>query len=545
MKIVTVDEMRRLEEASASEGTSADTLMENAGLAAANEARKALGAIAGSRILVLVGPGNNGGDGLVAARHLQRWGATVTAYLVLRRPTEDPKLRLALQRGVIGLRASDDAKLRALDGELGRTRLVIDAVLGTGSSRPLEGIVQEVMLRLGAARCHRSGMTVIALDFPTGMNADTGQADSASPQADITVAFGYPKAGHYQFPGAGKVGRLEVVDIGIPEHLAEGIKLELLTGSWVKGKLPARPLSAHKGTFGHALVIAGSRNYVGAAYLASQAAARVGPGLVTLASPQSIYPIVASKLTEVIHMPLPDDGDGSFHPDAAGLVRRNLHHYSTLLVGCGFGISEGVTEFLRRLLLIEPHPSLPVVIDADGLNNIAKIKGWWQELKSPAVLTPHPGEMSTLTGIPIEDIQARRIDSARESSARWGTVVALKGAHTLIASPRGLCRVSPYANPGLASGGTGDVLTGIIAGLMAQGLPPDDATCCGVYLHGAAGEMIREDMSDTGTLAGDLLPALPRAIKALKEDSFVERPVRDGPWSARVSGREAPRAVGC
>jgi NAD(P)H-hydrate epimerase len=264
-------------------------------------------------------------------------------------------------------------------------------------------------------------------------------------------------------------------------------------------------------------VVAGSRNYVGAAYLASQGAARVGPGLVTLASPQSIYPILASKLTEVIHLPLPEDANGRFHPDAAGVLREVLHQYSSLLIGCGFGRSDGLVEFLRKLFFQEPYPSIPSVIDADGLNNLSEIEDWWRGLKSPLALTPHPGEMATLTGIPTPRIQARRNETALEWSAKWGVAVALKGAYTVVATPEGMCRISPFANPGLASGGTGDVLTGIIAGLMAQGLSPADAASCGVYLHGAAGEVVRQDMGDTGTLAGDLLPVLPGVIKRVKE----------------------------
>ena len=509
--------MRQLEEASAAEGVSTDTLMENAGLAVAEGARKVLGTIAGSKVLVLVGPGNNGGDGLVAARHLQRWGASVTGYLSMPRPDDEPKLRLARDAGVVTISAADDSKLNALDGELAHSRLVIDAVLGTGRSRPLEGVVREAMLRLNAARASRENVTVMALDQPTGMDADTGQVDSACAQADITITFGHPKVGHFKFPGAGKLGKLKVVDIGIPGNLAQDINLELLTGEWVSERLPLRPPDAHKGNFGHALIIAGSRNYAGAAYLAAQGAARVGPGLVTLASPQSIYPILASKLTEVIHLPLPEDQDGRFHPDAAEIIRQNLYQYSSMLVGCGFGLSDGLVNFLRGLLFTEPRLSLPLVVDADGLNSISKIENWWRDLQCPTVLTPHPGEMAALTGIPTADIQAKRVETTQEWAKRWNKVVTLKGAHTVIATPEGASRISPFANPGLASGGTGDVLTGIIAGLLAQGLSPEDAACCGVYIHGAAAEMVREEMGDAGTLAGDLLPVLPRVIKAVKE----------------------------
>lgn len=516
MKIVSVEQMRRLEGSSEAQGVSTDTLMENAGLAVAREARKVLTYVAGSRVLFLVGPGNNGGDGLVAARHLRRWGADVSAWLITGRRQEDPKLHLAFASGVHIASSSDDAGPESLEQELGRCRLVIDAVLGTGRPRPLEGAVRDAMLRLKAARGLRSDMTVMALDLPTGMDADTGQVDPACPQADITLSFGYPKTGHFQFPGAANVGRLKVLDIGIPGHLAEGINLELLTPEWVGARMPARPMSAHKGTFGHALIMAGSRNYVGAAYLASQAAARVGPGLVTLASPKSIYPILASKLTEMIHLPLPED-DGRFHPAGAEQVREKIHQYTALAVGCGLGRSEGLVEFLRTLLLQDPQPPMPVVIDADGLNTLSEIEGWWQELRCPAVVTPHPGEMSTLTGAPTAEIQSDRTAAALEWAARWGVVVVLKGAHTVVATPEGMCRISPFANPGLASGGTGDVLTGVVAGLLAQGISPEDASCCGVYLHGAAGEAVRTEMGDAGTLAGDLLPALPRVMRQVRE----------------------------
>lgn len=516
MKIVTVEQMQALEQACASAGTSTDTLMENAGLAVARLSRDAAGGPAGVRVLVLVGPGNNGGDGLVAARHLRRWGAEVTAYILQPRRPDDTRLHETAQAGVAILHAKDDPEARLLAAELRRARIVLDAVLGTGRARPLEGKVREAMLATTAARAARPGMIVAALDFPTGMDAGTGAVDPACPRADVTVTFGFPKTGHFQFPGAAHLGRLEVVDIGIPGDLSRGIDLELLTGDWVRDRLPSRPSFSHKGIFGHSLIVAGSPNYVGAAYLAAQAAARVGPGLVTLASPEGIYPILASKLTEVIHMPLPQDEDGRIQASATGTIEKNLAQYSSIVAGCGFGRSPGLVEFLRGLLLGEPRPSVPVVIDADGLNNLAQIPEWWKGVGFPLVVTPHPGEMSTLASVPTPDIQSRRVDVAREYAAKWNAVVALKGAHTVVASPDGMCRVSPFANPGLSSGGTGDVLTGTIGGLLAQGLSPEIATCCGVYVHGLAGEMARERLGDTGMLAGDLLPLLPAAVRDIK-----------------------------
>ena len=516
MKIVTVEQMRRLEQACPPLGISIDSLMENAGLAVARQARRLLGVVAGSRILVLVGSGNNGGDGLVAARHLQRWGARVTVYILLPRPADDPKLRLAEDEEVTVKSSSDDPNLKALDAEMARSRLVIDAVLGTGRARPLEGVVKEALLHLADFRSARSDVQVIALDLPTGLDADTGLVDPACPQADVSVALAYPKVGHVQFPGAERVGRLEVVDIGIPDRLAEDVTLELLTAEAAEACLPRRQLDAHKGTFGHALVIAGSRDFVGAAYLASQAAARVGAGLVTVAAPEGIYPMLASKLTEVIHLPLPQDDDGMVNHAAAKMVKETLTHYDAVMVGCGMGRSKGAQAFLNELLTAEPSLSIPMLIDADGLNNLSTLPTWWHTLKCPTVLTPHPGEMSTLTGIPTSQIQASRIETARVHSSLWGATVVLKGAHTVVAHSDGRCYVSPFANPGLASGGTGDVLSGIIVGLMAQGAAPQDAAMAGVYIHGLAGERIRGELGEAGMLAGDLLPTLPGVLRWLR-----------------------------
>lgn len=530
MKIVTSAQMVALEQAAQHRGVSTDTLMENAGRAVAEVARQALGGVAGARLLVLVGPGNNGADGLVAARHLARWGGEVVTYVVARRPHPDPKMELAHRYGVTILHAADDPGLEKLERLLVRCRLVIDAVLGTGRARPLDGVVRDVLLHLGAINSpsilpqketggdfHRP--LLLALDLPTGLNADTGAVDPACPSADVTVTLGFPKVGLLTFPGAARVGQLRVVDIGLPNGLVEEeqIPLELLTTPWVGRHLPLRPLDSHKGTFGHALLVAGSRSYVGAAYLAAQAAVRVGAGLVTLAAPQGIYPIVAGKLTEVIHLPLPEDAEGQVHPGATQVVRDNLSHYSSLAVGCGLGRSPGTSLFLARLLFQEPRPTLPTVIDADGLNHLSQLPGWWQQLGAQVALTPHPGEMATLTDTSIAHVQQDRIATARQWATRWNSTLALKGAHTVVAEPGGLVRVSPFANPALASGGTGDVLTGIIAGLMAQGLTPFEATCCGVYLHGEAAEAVRRARGDTGTLASDLIERLPETIRQLRQ----------------------------
>ena len=524
MKVVTAAQMAAIEQASDRSGVSLDTLMENAGLAVAQAARDELGGAAGAPVVILVGPGNNGADGLVVARHLRRWGADVVCCLLTRRPDLDPKLDLALEYGVEILSSPDDETLKCL---LRRSRLVIDAVLGTGRSRPLEGPVRDAMLALQATRQRRSAPLLLALDLPTGLNPDTGEVDPACPGFDVTLALGYPKGGLLRFPGAEHAGRLQVLDIGIPPGLAEerAVDIEMLTPNWAASNLPPRPLDSHKGAYGHALVVAGSRHYVGAAWLASQASVRTGAGLTTLASPEGVYPIAAAKGAEAIHLPLPQDDAGRIHPSAAAVIRESERRFTSALVGCGMGWSEGATEFLR-LLLNETRDrlaGLPMLIDADGLNNLSGIENWRTQVNGPLVLTPHPGEMSTLTGIPVGRIQADRESIAREWAERWGATLVLKGAHTIIASPGEPVRIAPFANPGLATGGTGDVLSGVIVSLLAQGTPPPVAAAVGVYLHAAAGRSVTERIGQTGLAASDLLDELPSAIAALRNPEPVPK----------------------
>ena len=516
--------MAAIEQAAPPRGVSLDTLMENAGLAVAGKARQMMGgAAAGLGVLVLVGPGNNGADGLVAARHLRRWGAEVAACVVTRRPDPDPKMESALEYGVTVFNAGDNDGLEILQRRLSRSSLVIDAILGTGRSRPIEGITAAVIQGIEDHRAAPRPPMVLAVDLPTGVDCDTGAADPAGLTADLTAALGFPKAGLVTFPGAVRVGRLEVVPIGLPDGIpgVGNVSLELLTAQWAGRHLPQRPPDSHKGTFGHALIVAGSRNYVGAACLAAQAALRVGAGLVTLATPLSVYPIAAAKLTEVIHRPLPEDEDGRIHPDAAPLVAGLAAGCSSLAVGSGLGWSGSTGGFMDALLdelsALGAGACPPIVFDADGLNNLSTLQGWWERLPSPAVLTPHPGEMATLTGGTTAQVQRDRLTAARRWASEWGVTLGLKGAGTVIATPQGLTRVSPFANPGLASGGTGDTLTGAIAGLLAQGLPPDIAAACGVFVHGQAGGEVTRQRGDAGTIASDLIEVFPSVIRGLKD----------------------------
>ena len=514
MKLVTVEQMMELERKA---GVPVPQLMENAGLAVAQEVWLLLGEVAERAILVLAGPGNNGGDGLVAARHLHDWGSKVDVYMLKPRDAEqDDVYRQVVERDIPVKTMADDKGFQALEEMLSRAEVVIDGLLGTGRMRPIDGELAEIMKRLAAARQRPLPPRILALDLPSGVDCDTGAVDPLCVPAEVTVTMAHSKVGLHTLPAAQYCGRIEVVDIGIPAALSENLPYELMTAAWARSLLPARPLEANKGTFGKVLVVAGSTNYVGAAYLAAVGAGRVGAGLVTLACARSIYPIMAAKLVESTFFPLPDV-EGFLTGESAHSVLQALDQgYNALLVGCGLGQMAYVQAFIQSLLpRLKGETLRAVVIDADGLNALAGREHWWQELSVPAIVTPHPGEMSRLTGLPIADIQAARLQTAVRQASAWGTTVILKGAHTVVAAPDGRARVSPFANPALASGGTGDVLAGAIVGLVAQGMEPFDAAALAVYLHGRAGEKVRGELGDAGLLAGDLLSVLPQVIKEL------------------------------
>ncbi len=536
MKLVTVAEIQEAEKGA---GVPVAQLMENAGLAVAQEAWLLLGEVAERRIVVLAGPGNNGGDGLVAARHLREWGGDVSVYLLKGRDKKDSVFAPLVEAKVPATTAEEDAKkgYKRLEELLGGADMVIDALLGTGRARPIEGALAEVLERLRTARGRTLPPRLLAVDVPTGLDADTGAADPRCVAADATVALGWSKVGLHVLPGAQLAGRVEVVEIGIAKSVESEGWTELMTARWARSALPERPAGAHKGTFGRALVVAGSPRYVGAAYLACMGGLRAGAGLVTLACASSLYPIFAAKLTEATFEPLPDD-EGHLTAEGAHAVGQALAQpstgsgraYDALLVGPGLGQQGYVQAFMHSLLTHLTSDSVRgVVIDADGLNKLSKVEGWWKELAVPTVITPHPGELSRLTGLSMEEIQSDRLAVARRCAAEWGVTVVLKGANTVVAAPdpdgHGVrARLSPFANPGLASGGPGAVLAGVIAGLLAQGpstgsgqgLEPYEAASLGVYLHGLAGERVREELGSAGMVASDLLPALPRAIKELR-----------------------------
>jgi len=555
MKIVTTEEMRQLEQGADASGVSYAQMMESAGRAVALVCERALD-VTGRSILVLVGPGNNGGDGLVAAYYLAEAGAEVACYIWKRNVEGDANFARVEELGLPVIWAEEDEGWEQLRQRTGEAGVIVDALLGTGVDRSIDGTLRELLEGAGeAVRRGQSGKgrelvtpslpgqppgaaptplpLVVAVDVSSGVNCDSGAVDAVTLPADLTVTFGCPKVGQLRFPAAEVVGQLVVADIGIPTDLLQPLELDLATGEMVRSLLPRRPLDAHKGTFGRALLVAGSVNYTGAAYLAGAAATRVGTGLVTLALAGLLHPVIASKLTEATYLILPHDL-GVIAPEAVSVLAKKMEGYDALLLGPGLTQEEPTVEFVQRLLSLqgtsrrgrigfraveapaEQRLELPpLVIDADGLNILTQMDGWAAHLPQGTILTPHPGELSRLTGRPVAEINSQRIGTARECAREWNQVVVLKGAFTVVASPEGRAVVQPFANPGLASAGTGDVLAGAIVGLRAQGLGSFEAAVVGAYLHGLAGQLAREELGDAGMVAGDLIPRLPLAIHRL------------------------------
>ncbi|HEY7295372.1 MAG TPA: NAD(P)H-hydrate dehydratase [Dehalococcoidia bacterium] len=531
MKLVTSEQMRRLEQAAEAAGVSTAELMENAGLAVAQEAWMLLGSLEERRIVVLCGPGNNGGDGLVAARHLGDWGVNVGVYLL--KPREnDPLVEAVRELEVPVANAEEDADLDTLRSWLTGSDLVIDALLGTGRARPIEGALAAVLDAVGAARESTPPPKILAVDLPSGLDADSGAVDPHAVPADQTVTFQYPKLGLYT-PERDVAGRLQVVEIGIPAGAAQDLPLELLERSWVRKHLPERPASANKGTFGKVLSLTGSLQYVGAAYLSTAAAARAGAGLVTFACVRSILPILAAKFAEGTFLPLPEE-DGFLAESSAAPVAEELERYDVLLAGCGLSHRDSAAAAFTDLLGRIAHERKGFVFDADALNILSTLDSWADRLPAGGVLTPHPGEMARLTGKSIAEIQAKRMETAANAARQWQQVVVLKGAGTIIAAPDGRTWLSPFSNPALASAGTGDVLAGTIAGLLAQGLAAPEAAACGVFLHGTAGDLLRKELGDAGVLASDVLEALPRARQEVL--GLAQAPATPFPGLGGLSG---------
>jgi hydroxyethylthiazole kinase-like uncharacterized protein yjeF len=511
MKYVSVAEMVAIEKESDSRGHTYSAMMEHAGRGLAEATHTAYCNLPSQRALGLVGSGNNGGDTLVAFAYLQEWGWQTTAYIVRPRPEDDPLIERLLQSGGKVIKHEDDRDYHVLAASLDTYPVLLDGVLGTGIRLPLRGAVAETLELVKTRLLNmETPPHVIAVDCPSGVDCDTGEAASACIPADITVTMAGIKQGLLRFPAYQLVGKLHCVGIGLPDGLDayDAIRREVIDDQWVRRVMPERPLDSHKSTFGVVMIVAGSVPYSGAVLLAGETAFRSGAGWVTLAVPEPLHGALAGAFMEATWLPLQHEG-GWIAENASVTVLNNLDRVTAMLIGPGFGLQPGTERFLEELLR-SGRDGLPhLVVDADGIKLLANLQDWPNMLLSPAILTPHPGEMSILTGMPVAEIQSNRIGVACRYAQEWGHVVVLKGAFTVIASPDGRASLIPVATPALARAGTGDVLAGLIVGLRAQGVPSYEAAAAGAWIHAQAGLQAAEMMGSTATvLAGDVMAAV-------------------------------------
>ena len=516
MKLALVEEARNMDQlATKLYHIPSLLLMENAGLRVVEAAVAELGGtIRGKRVLVFAGKGNNGGDGFVVARHLANQGAEVKVFLLARledyRGDARVNLDILEQMSVKLFQLHEGKDLNLVKIALVYTDLIIDAIFGTGFRGPLLGFIDTLI-----GMINQSEKPAIAVDIPSGLEADTGRTPGNCTRAARTVTFGVAKPGLYLEPGCHFTGQIMVGDISFPPALLEKLQLKLnvLTVAECRSLLPRRKLGGHKGTYGHAVVVGGSTGLTGAVVLCAQAAMRAGAGLVTAAVPAAVNGILETKLTEIMNLPLPDQGCGYFLAEAWETLAPERDRYDVWAVGPGLGQQPASAEFLQRLL---ENCTRPLVLDADGLNLLARRPEVLQGYQGRAVLTPHPGEMARLLKITTEDVQRRRLAVAQQAAIVFNAVVVLKGWRTIIASPDGQTFINPTGNPGLATAGSGDVLTGVIAGLLAQGLQPLEAAAAGAFIHGLAGDRAVEQQGMTALIAGDIVATLPQVFRELE-----------------------------
>lgn len=521
MKVASIGELREIEAAADRSVMSYQQMMLRAGAVASASLQRRCKISSATRITLLIGKGNNGGDGLVMARELaQSTQAQIGLYLLYPREPSDANFRALLDTQAVVTLAADDrdgAELRRL---LMSADIMVDALLGIGARLPLRGEVARALERanevLGDAESLPQRPFVMAIDCPSGIDCDSGRADAHVIAADATISFIAGKPSLFTFPAANFVGDLEIATLGIPHNLPELTRLKSTVVDKRLGAslLPARPLDGHKGTFGKVMIVAGSPNYIGAVALAGESAYRSGAGLATIATTRRLTEVVAPNLREATWLPLPDT-EGAIAAQAAEAVVAHCQDYDALLVGCGLGRHPGTAVFLRRLLASASLPAL--VLDADGMNLVSSDAQWWTSLPDGTVITPHPGELARLTGLSAKDINADRWAVARHYAQAWRLTLVLKGAHTLVAAPDGRVSVIPFKTDTLATAGTGDVLAGLIAGLRAQGLNAYDSARLGAYVHASAGIIAAENAGGSRSLiAGDLLTSLGRAFAYLE-----------------------------
>ncbi len=518
MELVTAAEMRELDRA-AIEGRNIPSLrlMEQAGQAVAREMERRFGPLRGRTVTIVAGKGQNGGDGFVVARLLRKKNCRARVALLASPFSLKGDAAVNLRRfQKAGGRCHAVDKESALDSVLApllqTSEMLVDAIFGTGLNAPVKGLPASAIALMNA-----SGRPIVAIDLPSGLDGDTGFVLGSAVTAALTVTLARPKRGLYLGVGPDHAGAVRVADIGIPADLiaAAKIPVSLLEAADVRPLLHRRPRTAHKGTFGHAGIIAGSAGKTGAAAMAAMAALRIGTGLVTVAAPRSASDVLEAKLLEAMTCPVPETEARTLSEQALDPLLAFAAGKTALAIGPGIGTHPETQSLVRSLLVAVKRPML---LDADGLNAVAGHTDLLGRASGPLVLTPHPGEMARLLGTTSAAIQRDRLGAASRLACERNVCVVLKGAGTVVAGPDGSLAVNSTGNPGMATAGTGDVLTGVIAGLLAQGLPPWEAACAGVYLHGLAGDLAASEQGETGLIAGDVIRAVPRAIQHVLTD---------------------------
>ncbi len=493
-------------------------LMERAGVGIVEAVKEFIG-VEGGTVIIVCGRGNNGGDGFVVARLLAGEGHDVKVWLAARPEELTGDAAVNWSRlleedktfdGSVKLLPLDDTPVdaRALAEEWSGGAVVVDALLGTGTQGPPRPPGDALITAMNLC-----GLPVVAVDIPSGVDSDSGEVPGTATMASVTVTMAFPKLGLLLHPGREHAGRIKVADIGIPSEAVErkDVNLELLDHRWAMLRLPSRPPETHKGHYGRVVVVAGSAGMMGAGHLAAASACRAGAGLVRHAAPESMLAIAHGGRSEVMVTPLPDEGRGHFIPVEPDILSEAYIWADAVVIGPGIGMDSETGKFFVQALEYD-DPELPLVIDADGLNHLAAGDDLRSKWKGPLVITPHPGEAARLLKISIENIQKDRVKTAVNLAESYDAVAVLKGAPTVIADGQGNAAICPLGNPGMASGGTGDVLTGIIAALLGQGHKPFSGAALGVYLHALAGDLAALDLGEWSLMAGDLVEYLPIAF---------------------------------
>ena len=513
MKLVTSELMRQIDrEAIDKVGIPGADLMENAGQGIA---RGILTDIIQSteplKIAVFCGKGNNGGDGFVIARHLLEAGLEVVIYWLGPANKLSPDAKLNYDRASkLDIEMVEVKSIGDLPEEL-TSDLIVDAIFGTGFSGEPKGLVGEIIGYINS-----QPQSVIAVDMPSGLNADNGQHEGAVVVADYTYTLALPKYGLFVSPGRELAGWVKVIPIGIPDEVIDKFDIpnELITHQYVADALPYRKPDGHKGDFGKVFVLAGSTGLTGAAALAARSALRAGCGLAKVGSPKTVLPIIAGAVVEATGMPLPDVGKkGALALRGLGQVREAIKEHDAVIIGPGLGQHHETVELVRRLMVSIDKPA---IVDADGVNALAGHADLLLETKAPTVLTPHQGEFKRLSGVSAPEDIHERIKVAREFSTKYKVILVLKGSPTIIADEDGGCWVNQTGNDGMATGGSGDVLSGLIGSFMAQGMEPLDAALCGVYAHGLAGDIAASELTERSVIAGDMVEYLPKVFEFLE-----------------------------